>query len=98
MTRTIIAMGFSFVLAACGGAVDATDDTSTETHQPDEYRAIIPLADSGAACPKAPAVYACETDESGREWWTLTEGCKTQRYACDLRPSPACGLCREGDR
>lgn len=100
MIRTFICCGFSFVLA-CGGAVEpAPEDEGTDRdYSSERYLQDIRVTNTDAgACPKAPVAYACETDEAGREWWTLTEECKTTRYACDERPNPVCRTCRDGGR
>lgn len=47
MKRTILYLGFLFVIA-CGGAVDAPAPEGAD-HPPDEYRAGISVADTGEA-------------------------------------------------
>lgn len=69
-----------FALVACGGEVETVGDAGRDAE--------------GDACAPSPPRYGCETDPSGREWWTLTEGCKVNRKPCDVSPNPACDLCR----
>lgn len=76
-------------LLACGGATTEPSPPSDDAGAP----ATLDGAAGSDACPKAPAAYACETDDAGRVWWTLTEGCKTQRRACDTKWHPVCSTC-----